>query len=63
MTTKEEITEDQFEAYEEFRTEGTTNMMNLSKVSDGTGLDRDTLLAIMQNYNYLSRKYPPMERE
>ena len=55
MTT--EITQDDFNAYEEVRESGVTNMFNVSVVSDYSGLNRKQIIAIMQNYETLYDKY------
>lgn len=52
-----EITKDDFMAYEEVRQSGVTNMFMVSTVSDLSGLDRETILAIMDNYSELAEKY------
>ena len=55
MTT--EITQEEFEAYEDVRESGVTNMFNTSVVSDYSGLSRDKIVSIMQNYSALRDKY------
>ena len=55
MTT--EITQDDFNAYEDVRESGVTNMFNVSVVSDYSGLNREQIIAIMSNYEILSIKY------
>tara|TARA_R100001082_G_scaffold107386_1_gene81206 strand:- start:672 stop:845 length:174 start_codon:yes stop_codon:yes gene_type:complete len=52
-----EITQDEFDAYEEVRESGVTNMFNVSVVSDYSGLSRKQIIAIMQNYETLYNKY------
>ena len=51
------ITQDEFDAYEEVRLSGVTNMFNLSVVSDYSGLSRDKIMTIMKNYSDLNDKY------
>ena len=51
------ITQDEFDAYEEVRQSGVTNMFNVSVVSDYSGLSRDKIITIMSNYNTLAEKY------
>tara|TARA_R100001510_G_C7499848_1_gene103999 strand:+ start:406 stop:579 length:174 start_codon:yes stop_codon:yes gene_type:complete len=52
-----EITQDDFQAYEDVRESGVTNMFNTSVVSDYSGLSRDKIVSIMQNYGALYDKY------
>ena len=51
------ITQEEFDAYEEVRQSGVTNMFNVSVVSDYSGLSRDKIVSIMQNYGALNDKY------
>ena len=52
-----EITQDDFNAYEDVRQSGVTNMFNVSVVSDYSGLSRDKIVTIMKNYTDLNNKY------
>ena len=52
-----EITQDDFQAYEDVRESGVTNMFNTAVVSDYSGLSRDKIVSIMQNYSALNDKY------
>ena len=52
-----EITQDDFNAYEDVRQSGVTNMMAVNVVSDYSGLSRDKIISIMQNYSALYSKY------
>ena len=52
-----EITQDDFQAYEDVRESGVTNMFNTAVVSDYSGLSRDKIISIMQNYSALYSKY------
>ena len=52
-----EITQDDFQAYEDVRESGVTNMFNVAVVSDYSGLSRDKIVSIMQNYGALNDKY------
>ena len=52
-----EITQDDFQAYENVRESGVTNMFNTAVVSDYSGLSRDKIVSIMQNYGALNEKY------
>ena len=51
------ITQDQFDAYEEVRESGITNMFDVSIVSDYSGLNRQDIMTIMKNYSTLQEKY------
>ena len=53
-----EITEQQFQAYEDVRVSGVTNMFAVNVVSDLSGLERNEILFIMQHYEELCKKYP-----
>lgn len=52
------ITKQEFQAYEEVRASGVTNMWNITLVKDLSGIDRDTILSIMEHYSELEAKYP-----
>jgi len=51
------ITQEEFESYEDVRESGVTNMFNVSVVSDYSGLSREKIIDIMSNYEMLSIKY------
>ena len=51
------ITQDQFDAYEDVRESGVTNMFDWRTVSDYSGLNKQDIMTIMQNYGELSKKY------
>ena len=51
------ITQDEFNAYEDVRESGVTNMFNVSVVSDYSGLSRDKIITIMKNYTDLNDRY------
>ena len=51
------ITQEDFQAYEDVRQSGVTNMFAVSTVSDYSGLSRDKIVSIMQNYSALHSKY------
>ena len=51
------ITQDQFDAYEDVRESGITNMFNVAVVSDYSGLSRDKIMTIMKNYSDLNDRY------
>ena len=52
-----EITQEDFQAYEDVRESGVTNMFNTAVVSDYSGLGRDKIVNIMQNYSALKEQY------
>ena len=51
------ITQEEFDAYEDVRQSGVTNMFNISVVSDYSGLSRDKIITIISNYGTLAEKY------
>ena len=51
------ITQEEFDAYEDVRQSGVTNMFNVSVVSDYSGLSRDKIITIISNYGTLAEKY------
>ena len=51
------ITQDEFNAYEDVRESGVTNMFNVSVVSDYSGLSKEKIIEIMSNYEILYNKY------
>lgn len=53
----ENITQEQFKAYESVRRSGATNMFNTKMVSELSGLDREVILLIMENYEELKKKF------
>ena len=57
-----EITKEQFEAYEEVRASGVTNMYDVGFVENLSGLDRETIRAIMKQYSDLNDKYPDVRK-
>jgi len=54
----EELTEDDFQAYEDVRESGVTNMFMLPVVMQLSGLTKQQILCIMKNYSELCKKYP-----
>ena len=53
----EDISIEDFQAYEEVRTSGVTNMLS-SQVRELAGIDKDTHAAIMKHYSALFAKWP-----
>jgi hypothetical protein len=56
------ISEADFQAYEDVRESGVTNMFAVKTVSELSGLDRNTIMAIMKNYTELCKKYPGVRK-
>ena len=54
---KTKITKDQFEAYVRVQNSGVTNMFDLKNVKALTGLSKEQVIAIMEQYNELTKKY------
>ena len=54
---KTKITKDQFEAYVRVQNSGVTNMFDLKNVKALTGLSKEQIIAIMKQYNELTKKY------
>jgi len=52
-----EITQEQFEAYEDVRVSGVTNMFDVKTVGDLSGLEKEEIMTIMTNYGELKDKY------
>lgn len=51
------ITEEEFEAYEEVRKSGKTNMLQVQRVSRLSGLETDKISYIIKNYGELKEKF------
>ena len=51
------ITQEDYQAYEDVRLSGVTNMFAVSTVSDYSGLSKDKIVSIMKNYSALREKY------
>ncbi len=62
MTTAAEITREEFQDYEDVRESGVTNMFDVGMVEDLSGLDRETIFAIMKQYSELNKKYPGVRK-
>ena len=56
------ITRDEFQAYEDVRESGVTNMFDVRNVQMLSGLDRETIVAIMKNYQELCILYPEIKK-
>ena len=57
----ENITQEQFRAYESVRQSGETNMFDTKRVTKLSGLDRKQILTIMANYSKLKFKFSKNE--
>ena len=53
----ENITKEQFNSYEDVRLSGVTNMFDVKTVSNLSGLDRATILIIMDKYAEIKKKF------
>ncbi len=51
------MTQEDYQAYEDVRASGVTNMFALNVVTDYSGLSKDKILSIMKNYSALRQKY------
>ena len=56
------ITKEKFEAYEEVRRSGVTNMYAIPTVMGLSGLDKLECIDIMENYDKYIKKYPGVRR-
>jgi hypothetical protein len=59
----ESITKEKFEAYVDVQESGVTNMFDVRTVGMLSGLDREEIMAIMQNYNNLKEKYNELDTQ
>jgi len=57
------ITKEEFDAYENVRASGVTNMFAVNVVEDLSGLSRDKIIFIMKNYGELKKKYMSNKKE
>ena len=53
----EKITREQFGAYVDVQESGVTNMFDVKTVGQLSGLEKEQILTIMQNYGELKDKY------
>jgi hypothetical protein len=51
------VTKEQFFAYENVRLSGATNMFDIRKVQELSGLESEVILSIMKHYSRLAKKY------
>ena len=57
-----EITKEDFIAYEAVRQSGVTNMFDVGVVSKLSGLTREQIIGIMKNYSELVKKFPGVRK-
>ena len=57
LSKMEKITQEQFEAYEDVRESGVTNMFAIKMVESLSGLSKETIMSIMKYYGELKDKY------
>jgi hypothetical protein len=60
---KEDVTKELFEKYEKVRESGVTNMFDVKTVGQLSGLQREVIFDIMNNYDYLCKKYPGVRKD
>lgn len=53
-----EITKEEFQAYENVRKSGVTNMFAVNVVEKLSSLSQDQIIYIMKHYGKLMKKYP-----
>ncbi len=58
----QDITREEFQAYEKVRARGVTNMFMVEVVEDLSGLEKDTIFEIMRHYSDLNAKYPGVRK-
>jgi len=59
----EELTEEDFQAYEDVRQSGEFNMLTEGRYAqDASGLDRDTYFAVMHHYSRLMELFPAVRK-
>ena len=57
------ISKEEFQAYEQVRASGVTNMWDTEVVANLSGLDHDTILEIMRRYSELNVAWPDVRKE
>ena len=53
---------EKFEAYEKVRESGVTNMFMVNTVCELSGLEREDVAFVMDNYDMLMKKYPGVRK-
>ena len=56
------ITKEEFQAYEDVRSSGVTNMFDVRTVQSLSGLTREKILEIMETYAELMKQYPDVRK-
>ena len=56
------ISKKDFQAYEDVRASGVTNMFMVRTVQQLSGLSEKKILAVMKNYSKLVKKYPGVRK-
>ena len=63
MSNKEiEISKKEFQAYENVRQSGVTNMFMVTVVQELSGLSKEKIMVIMRSYSELLNKYPDVRQ-
>ncbi len=57
-----DVTKDEFEAYEEVRKSGEFNMFDANNASAAAGLSRDRYMAVLKNYTECAKKWPEVRQ-
>ena len=57
MDKKDMISKESFEAFNKVRDSGRTNMFDVKTVGLLSGLQREIIIDIMDNYSYLTKKF------
>lgn len=60
---QQEVTKEEFEAYEDVRQSGLTNMFMVTTVCELSGLERAKVMQIMHEYVELMKKYPDVRNK
>ena len=55
------VTKEEFEAYVRVQRSGVTNMFNVNRVSELSGLNRPKIVEIMEKYDIYTEKYSKNE--
>ena len=57
-----EISKEEFEAYEHVKESGVTNMFAVNTVCSFSGLSKEKVFAIMDGYGELNKKFPGVRK-
>jgi len=58
---KVDITEEDFKSYVRVQKSGKTNMFDIKYVCELSGLEREKVIAITENYEDLTKEYPNVD--